>query len=218
MTTMAAPSDAVPPAAAPAGPPDRTPAPPPPRMLRIGLVSISDRASRGVYEDLGIPALQEWFAAALASPWTTVTRLIPDERPLIEAALVELVDVERCDLVLTTGGTGPAKRDVTPEATLAVGDREMPGFGEQMRQISLRFVPTAILSRQVAVIRGEALIINLPGQPKSIRETLEGLKDADGKPLVPGIFAAVPYCVDLIGGPFIETREAVVKAFRPKQK
>ncbi len=187
-------------------------------MLRIGLVSISDRASRGVYEDLGIPALQEWFTVALASPWTTVTRLIPDERPLIEAALVELVDVERCDLVLTTGGTGPAKRDVTPEATLAIGDREMPGFGEQMRQISLRFVPTAILSRQVAVIRGEALIINLPGQPKSIRETLEGLEDGDGKPVVPGIFAAVPYCVDLIGGPYIETNEAVVKAFRPKKK
>jgi molybdopterin adenylyltransferase len=198
-------------------------APPPPapagtRPLRIGLVSISDRASSGVYEDLGIPALQAWFTAALTSPWTTVTRLIPDERPLIEATLVELVDVERCDLVLTTGGTGPAKRDVTPEATLAIGDREMPGFGEQMRQISLRFVPTAILSRQVAVVRGEALVINLPGQPKSIRETLEGLKDADGKPLVPGIFAAVPYCIDLIGGPYIETDEAVVKAFRPKKK
>ncbi len=188
------------------------------RPLRIGLVSISDRASRGIYQDLGIPALEEWFAAALASPWTTVTRLIPDERPLIEAALVELVDVERCDLVLTTGGTGPARRDVTPEATLAIGDREMPGFGEQMRQISLKFVPTAILSRQVAVIRGEALIINLPGQPKSIRETLEGLKDAEGRPLVPGIFAAVPYCIDLIGGPYIETHEAVVKAFRPKKK
>jgi molybdopterin adenylyltransferase len=188
------------------------------RTLRIGLVSISDRASRGIYEDLGIPALRDWFTAALSSPWTMVTRLIPDERPLIEAALVELVDVERCDLVLTTGGTGPARRDVTPEATLAVADREMPGFGEQMRQISLRFVPTAILSRQVAVIRGEALIINLPGQPKSIQETLEGLKDADGKPVVPGIFAAVPYCVDLIGGPYIETREAVVKAFRPKKK
>ncbi|MFO0480768.1 MAG: molybdopterin adenylyltransferase [bacterium] len=196
--------------------PDSSPVPP--RTLRIGLVSVSDRASRGVYEDLGIPALHEWFTAALASPWTTVTRLIPDERPLIEAALVELVDIERCDLVLTTGGTGPAKRDVTPEATLAIGDREMPGFGEQMRQSSLRFVPTAILSRQVAVIRGEALIITLPGQPKSIRETLEGLKDGDGKPVVPGIFAAVPYCVDLIGGPYIETNEAVVKAFRPKKK
>jgi len=186
--------------------------------LTIGLVSISDRASRGVYEDLGIPALDEWFGRALASPWTTVTRLIPDERPLIEAALIELVDCEHCDLVLTTGGTGPALRDVTPEATLAVGDKEMPGFGEQMRQISLRFVPTAILSRQVAVIRGKALIINLPGQPKSIRETLEGLKDADGTPIVPGIFAAVPYCIDLIGGPYIETHETVVKAFRPKKK
>jgi len=186
--------------------------------LTIGLVSISDRASRGVYEDLGIPALNEWFGRALASPWTTVTRLIPDERPLIEAALIELVDCEHCDLVLTTGGTGPALRDVTPEATLAVGDKEMPGFGEQMRQISLRFVPTAILSRQVAVIRGKALIINLPGQPKSIRETLEGLKDADGTPIVPGIFAAVPYCIDLIGGPYVETHETVVKAFRPKKK
>jgi molybdopterin adenylyltransferase len=188
------------------------------RSLTIGLVSISDRASRGVYEDLGIPALQDWFTAALSSPWSMVTRLIPDERPLIEAALIELVDREGCDLVLTTGGTGPAVRDVTPEATRAVGDREMPGFGEQMRQISLRFVPTAILSRQVAVIRGRALIINLPGQPKSIRETLEGLKDADGKVLVPGIFAAVPYCVDLIGGPYIETDESVVQAFRPKKK
>jgi molybdopterin adenylyltransferase len=199
---------------------DPVPENPPPaaRALRIGLVSVSDRASRGVYQDLGIPALEEWFTAALVSPWTTVTRLIPDEQPLIEAALVELVDVERCDLVLTTGGTGPAKRDVTPEATLAIGHREMPGFGEQMRQISLKFVPTAILSRQVAVIRGEALIINLPGQPKSIRETLEGLKDEEGRPVVPGIFAAVPYCVDLIGGPFIETRETVVKAFRPKKK
>jgi molybdopterin adenylyltransferase len=199
---------------------DPVPENPPPaaRALRIGLVSVSDRASRGVYQDLGIPALEEWFTTALVSPWTTVTRLIPDEQPLIEAALVELVDVERCDLVLTTGGTGPAKRDVTPEATLAIGHREMPGFGEQMRQISLKFVPTAILSRQVAVIRGEALIINLPGQPKSIRETLEGLKDEEGRPVVPGIFAAVPYCVDLIGGPFIETRETVVKAFRPKKK
>ena len=186
--------------------------------LTIGLVSVSDRASRGVYEDLGIPALRDWFTAALASPWTMVTRLIPDEQPQIEAALIELVDREHCDLVLTTGGTGPAPRDVTPEATLAVADREMPGFGEQMRQISLRFVPTAILSRQVAVIRGRALIINLPGQPKSIRETLEGLKDAEGRPVVPGIFAAVPYCIDLIGGPYIETHEAVVKAFRPKKK
>lgn len=186
------------------------------QTLRIGLVSISDRASQGVYADQGIPALEEWFKAALQSPWQTVTRLIPDEQPVIEAALRELVDREGCHLVLTTGGTGPALRDVTPEATLAVADRVMPGFGEQMRQISLRFVPTAILSRQVAVVRKSALIINLPGQPKSIRETLEGLKDADGKQLVPGIFAAVPYCVDLIGGPYIETRDEVCKAFRPK--
>jgi len=184
--------------------------------IRIGLVSISDRASKGVYRDEGIPALEEWFGRALASPWTTVTRLIPDERPQIEAALQELTDQERCQLVLTTGGTGPALRDVTPEATLAVGDKVMPGFGEQMRQISLHYVPTAILSRQVAVIRGRSLIINLPGQPKSIRETLEGVKDADGKVLVNGIFAAVPYCIDLIGGPYVETHDAVVKAFRPK--
>jgi molybdopterin adenylyltransferase len=184
--------------------------------LLIGLVSISDRASRGVYEDQGIPALKEWFTQALASPWHMVTRLIPDEQPVIEATLKELVDREDCRLVLTTGGTGPALRDVTPEATLAVADREMPGFGEQMRQISLRFVPTAILSRQVAVIRKQALIINLPGQPKAIKETLEGLKDAEGKSLVNGIFAAVPYCIDLIGGPYIETNEAVVRAFRPK--
>jgi molybdopterin adenylyltransferase len=191
-----------------------------PDELLIGLVSISDRASSGVYQDQGIPALRDWFAAALASPWSMETRLIPDERALIEQALIELVDVARCDLVLTTGGTGPARRDVTPEATLAVGTREMPGFGEQMRQISLKFVPTAILSRQVAVIRETAdhaaLIMNLPGQPKSIRETLEGLKDAEGNPLVPGIFAAVPYCIDLIGGPYIETNDAVCKAFRPK--
>jgi molybdopterin adenylyltransferase len=185
-------------------------------LLRIGLVSISDRASQGVYADQGIPALEEWFESALTSPWQTVTRLIPDEQSVIEAALRELVDEERCHLVLTTGGTGPAPRDVTPEATLAVGDRVMPGFGEQMRQISLRFVPTAILSRQVAVIRKGALIINLPGQPKSIRETLEGLKDEAGQQLVPGIFAAVPYCIDLIGGPYIETRDQVCKAFRPK--
>jgi molybdopterin adenylyltransferase len=184
--------------------------------LLIGLVSISDRASKGVYEDQGIPALKEWFTQALASPWRMVTRLIPDEQPVIEATLKELVDREDCRLVLTTGGTGPALRDVTPEATLAVADREMPGFGEQMRQISLRFVPTAILSRQVAVIRKQALIINLPGQPKAIKETLEGLKDAEGKSLVNGIFAAVPYCIDLIGGPYIETNEAVVRAFRPK--
>src|SRR3954449_13377661 len=184
--------------------------------LKIGLVSISDRASQGVYEDQGIPALQEWFAQALTSPWTVITRLIPDEQPVIEATLKELADEEGCHLVLTTGGTGPAPRDVTPEATMAVADREMPGFGEQMRQISLHFVPTAILSRQVGVIRGKTLIINLPGQPKSIRETLEGLKDADGKQIVHGIFAAVPYCIDLIGGPYIETDETVCKAFRPK--
>jgi molybdopterin adenylyltransferase len=191
-----------------------------PDELLIGLVSISDRASGGVYEDQGIPALREWFGAALASPWQMETRLIPDERALIEKTLVELVDEAGCDLVLTTGGTGPSRRDVTPEATLAVGTKEMAGFGEQMRQISLKFVPTAILSRQVAVIRetGEhaALIMNLPGQPKSIRETLEGLRDENGKTVVPGIFAAVPYCIDLIGGPYIETNEAVCKAFRPK--
>jgi molybdopterin adenylyltransferase len=184
--------------------------------LLIGLVSVSDRASQGVYEDQGIPALQAWFTAALTSPWRMVTRLIPDERPQIESTLKALVDEEACHLVLTTGGTGPAPRDVTPEATLAVGDKEMPGFGEQMRQVSLKFVPTAILSRQVAVIRKQALIINLPGQPKAIKETLEGLKDESGKPLVHGIFAAVPYCIDLIGGPYIETNESVVKAFRPK--
>ena len=184
--------------------------------LLIGLVSISDRASQGVYEDQGIPALQDWFGGALATPWRMVTRLIPDERPVIEAALRELVDQEGCHLVLTTGGTGPAPRDVTPEATLAVADKVMPGFGEQMRQVSLKFVPTAILSRQVAVIRKSALIINLPGQPKAIRETLEGLKDESGKTVVNGIFAAVPYCIDLIGGPYIETNDAVVKAFRPK--
>jgi molybdopterin adenylyltransferase len=191
-----------------------------PDELLIGLVSVSDRASSGVYEDQGIPALRDWFTAALASPWRMETRLIPDDRAQIEKALVELIDDVGCDLVLTTGGTGPARRDVTPEATLAVGTREMPGFGEQMRQISLKFVPTAILSRQVAVIRETAdhaaLIMNLPGQPKSIKETLEGLKDADGKQVVPGIFAAVPYCVDLIGGPYIDTVEAVCKAFRPK--
>jgi molybdopterin adenylyltransferase len=191
-----------------------------PDELLIGLVSISDRASSGVYEDQGIPALRDWFTSALTSPWKMETRLIPDERPQIEKALIELVDEAGCDLVLTTGGTGPARRDVTPEATLAVGTKEMPGFGEQMRQISLKFVPTAILSRQVAVIREAAdhaaLIMNLPGQPKSIKETLEGLKDADGKQVMPGIFAAVPYCIDLIGGPYIETNEAVCKAFRPK--
>jgi len=184
--------------------------------LRVGLVSISDRASGGVYADAGIPALQAWLGTALASPWVAETRLIPDERPVIERTLVELVDAAGCHLVLTTGGTGPAPRDVTPEATLAVGDREMPGFGEQMRQIGLHFVPTAILSRQVAVIRGRALIVNLPGQPRSIQETLEGLKDADGRPKVHGLFAAIPYCLDLIGAPYVETHEAVCKAFRPK--
>ena len=188
--------------------------------LVIGLVSISDRASGGVYRDLGIPALQDWLAGALTTPFRLETRLIPDERTRIEATLIELVDQARCHLVLTTGGTGPARRDVTPEATLAVGSKEMPGFGEQMRQISLRFVPTAILSRQLAVIRETpdhaALIMNLPGQPKAIKETLEGLKDGDGKQIVGGIFAAVPYCVDLIGGPYMETDPAVCLAFRPK--
>jgi molybdopterin adenylyltransferase len=182
----------------------------------IGLVSISDRASTGVYVDKGIPALREWLSLALSSPFTIVERLIPDEAPLITKTLIELVDEQNCHLVLTTGGTGPAIRDVTPEATLAAGHREMPGFGEQMRQISLRFVPTAILSRQVAVIRHQALIINLPGQPKAIKETLEGLKTVEGQTLVPGIFAAVPYCLDLIGAPFVQTNEAVCKAFRPK--
>ena len=186
------------------------------RELRIGLVSISDRAAGGVYKDEGLPALKEWFGRALASKWRIEERLIADEQPVIEATLKELVDVAACDLVLTTGGTGPAPRDVTPEATVAVADKVMPGFGEQMRRISLEFVPTAILSRQVAVIRKQALIINLPGQPKSIRETLEGLKGPDGRSIVPGIFAAVPYCIDLIGGPYIETHDAVIKAFRPK--
>jgi len=185
-------------------------------MLKIGLVSVSDRASTGVYQDQGIPALQDWLGRAISSPFTTQTRLIPDEQAEIEATLRQLVDEEGCQLVLTTGGTGPAPRDVTPDATLAVADREMPGFGEQMRQISLRFVPTAILSRQVGVIRNSTLILNLPGQPKAIKETLEGLKNEVGETLVPGIFAAVPYCIDLIGGPYIETDPAVVKAFRPK--
>jgi molybdopterin adenylyltransferase len=184
--------------------------------LLIGLVSISDRASQGVYQDQGVPALRDWFTAALASPWRMETRLIPDEKPVIERTLIELADNIGCHLILTTGGTGPAPRDVTPEATVAVAHKVMPGFGEEMRRISLHFVPTAILSRQVAVIRGKSLIINLPGQPKSIKETLEGVKAADGTQVVPGIFAAVPYCIDLIGGPYIETHEAVVKAFRPK--
>ena len=191
-----------------------------PDELIIGLVSISDRASTGVYEDQGVPALRDWFSQALTSPWQMETRLIPDDQATIEQTLIALVDEVGCDLVLTTGGTGPARRDVTPEATLAVATKPMPGFGEQMRQISLRFVPTAILSRQFAVIREcedhAALIMNLPGQPKSIRETLEGLKDADGNSIVAGIFAAVPYCIDLIGGPYIETNDAVCKAFRPK--
>ncbi|MEO7243585.1 MAG: molybdopterin adenylyltransferase [Rubrivivax sp.] len=187
---------------------------PPFDPVRIGLVSVSDRAAGGVYEDKGLPALQGWLTSALRNPIDWQTRLIPDEQEGISAALRELVDVAGCHLVLTTGGTGPAPRDVTPEATLAVADRTMPGFGEQMRQISLAFVPTAILSRQVAVIRGRALIINLPGQPKSIAETLEGLPQAT--PPVPGIFAAVPYCIDLIGGPYLDTDPAVVTAFRPK--
>jgi molybdopterin adenylyltransferase len=182
--------------------------------VTIGIVSISDRASSGVYEDKGLPALKDWLASALKNPITFQERLIPDEQDRISATLIELVDAG-CSLVLTTGGTGPAPRDVTPEATLAVADREMPGFGEQMRQVSLRFVPTAILSRQVAVIRGRSLIVNLPGQPKAIQETLEGLKE-DGRQVVQGIFAAVPYCVDLIGGPYLETNDEVCKGFRPK--
>ena len=184
--------------------------------VRIGVVSISDRASSGVYEDKGLPALQDWLGRALKNPITWVPRLIADERDLIANTLRALVDDEGCHLVLTTGGTGPAPRDVTPEATLDVADKEMPGFGEQMRQISLRFVPTAILSRQTAVIRKQVLILNLPGQPKSIAETLEGLRDAEGRSIVPGIFAAVPYCIDLIGGPYLETDDRVCEAFRPK--
>lgn len=183
--------------------------------VKIGIVSISDRASTGVYEDKGLPALKTWLTQALKNSIEFEARLIPDEKEGISAALVELVDAG-CSLVLTTGGTGPAIRDVTPEATLAIADKEMPGFGEQMRQISLKFVPTAILSRQVAVIRGQSLIINLPGQPKSIAETLEGLKDSTGQSIVHGIFAAVPYCIDLIGGPYLETHDEVCKAFRPK--
>ncbi|KQP20941.1 molybdopterin adenylyltransferase [Pseudorhodoferax sp. Leaf265] len=182
---------------------------------RIGLVSISDRASAGVYEDKGLPALRDWLVRALRNPLTFEERLIPDEQAGISATLIELVDAG-CSLVLTTGGTGPAPRDVTPEATLAVAEKELPGFGEQMRQIGLRFVPTSILSRQVAVVRGRCLIVNLPGQPKAIQETLEGLKDAQGAQLVPGIFAAVPYCIDLIGGPYLETDDTVCAAFRPK--
>jgi molybdopterin adenylyltransferase len=191
-----------------------------PDELIVGLVSISDRASTGVYADQGVPGLRDWLGRALASPWQAHERLIADERPQIEATLIELVDDVGCDLVLTTGGTGPARRDVTPEATLAVATREMPGFGEQMRRISLEFVPTAILSRQVGALREihghAALILNLPGQPKAIAETLEGLKDADGRSKVAGIFAAVPYCIQLIGGPYIDTHAEVVRAFRPK--
>jgi len=189
--------------------------PPTPEPVRIGIVSVSDRASSGVYEDKGLPALEEWLTRALKNPIAFEPRLIPDEAERISATLIELVDAG-CTLVLTTGGTGPALRDVTPDATLAVAHKEMPGFGEQMRQISLRFVPTAILSRQVAVIRDKSLILNLPGQPKAIAETLEGLKNADGSQAVPGIFAAVPYCIDLIGGPYLETDDSVCKAFRPK--
>ena len=191
-----------------------------PNEIRIGLISISDRASKGVYTDEGIPALQIWLQTAISTPCVFHERLIADEREVITETIVELTDDLGCDLVLTTGGTGPSRRDVTPEATMDAGTREMPGFGEQMRQISLRFVPTAILSRQTAVLREieghTALVINLPGQPKSIKETLEGLKDTEGKSIVPGIFAAVPYCIDLIGGPYIETDETIVKAFRPK--
>jgi molybdopterin adenylyltransferase len=192
-----------------------TPAPTSLDAVKIGIVSVSDRASTGVYEDKGLPALQSWLQSALRNPLTFEARLIPDDQKTISTTLIELVNAG-CALVLTTGGTGPAVRDVTPEATLAVADKEMPGFGEQMRRISLEFVPTAILSRQVAVVRGTALIINLPGQPKSIAETLEGLKDNDGASKVPGIFAAVPYCIDLIGGPYLETVDTVCKAFRPK--
>ncbi len=184
--------------------------------LRIGLISVSDRVANGIYQDQGIPALEAWLSRALATPFTTETRLVPDEQPLIEQAICKLVDERFCHLVLTTGGTGPARRDLTPDATLAIADREMPGFGEQMRQISLRFVPTAILSRQVGVIRKQSLVINLPGQPKSIQETLEGLKDEEGKVVVPGIFAAVPYCLQLLKGPYVETHREVIAAFRPK--
>ena len=184
--------------------------------VRVGLVSISDRASSGVYSDQGLPALRDWLGRALRNPLDCVERLIPDERELIASTLRELTDVQRCALVLTTGGTGPAPRDVTPEATLDVAEREMPGFGEEMRRISRHFVPTAILSRQVAVIRGASLIVNLPGQPKAIRETLDGLRDADGRLLVAGVFAAIPYCIDLIGGPYLECDDAVCAAFRPK--
>lgn len=188
----------------------------PAQSLKIGLVATSDRASQGIYEDKGIPALEDWLNQALQTPWQAVPRLIADEQAVIEQTLIELVDEVGCHLVLTTGGTGPAPRDVTPDATLAIADRMMPGFGEQMRQISLQFVPTAILSRQVGVIRKQSLILNLPGQPRAIAETLAGLKNADGKTIVPGIFAAVPYCLDLLGGPYIETNPTICNAFRPK--
>jgi molybdopterin adenylyltransferase len=185
-------------------------------LVKVGLLSVSDRASSGVYQDLGLPALEEWLRGAVKNPITVVAKVIPDERALIESTLKDFVDVEQCALVLTTGGTGPAPRDVTPDATVAVADRVMEGFGERMRQISLRFVPTAILSRQTAVIRKTSLIVNLPGQPKSIRETLEGFRDANGVAVEVGVFAAIPYCVDLIGGPYIETNDDIIKAFRPK--
>ncbi len=188
------------------------------KIFKIGLVSISDRASQGIYEDKGIPSLDSWLSQSLITAFSLEKRLIADEQAIIESTLIDLVDYQHCHLILTTGGTGPAMRDVTPEATLAIADKEMPGFGEQMRQISLNFVPTAILSRQVAVIRNQCLIINLPGQPKSIAQTLEGLKDESGNIKVHGIFAAVPYCLDLIGAPYIETNETIVKAFRPKKK
>jgi molybdopterin adenylyltransferase len=187
------------------------------RFIKIGLVSISDRASSGVYEDKGIPSLKEWLAEALISSFETEEIVISDDQHLIEKTLIDLVDNKHCELIFTTGGTGPTIRDVTPEATLNIADKEMPGFGEQMRQISLKFVPTAILSRQVAVIRKKSLIVNLPGQPKAIKQTLEGLKDEQGNITVPGIFAAIPYCIDLIDGPYIETNEAVIKVFRPKK-
>lgn len=186
-------------------------------MIKIGLVSVSDRASNGIYQDEGIPSLISWLQLALKTPFATESRVIPDEQPIIEQTLCELVDNLQCDLIFTTGGTGPALRDLTPDATLAIADRVMPGFGEQMRQISLHFVPTAILSRQVGVIRKKCLILNLPGRPKSIQETLEGVKDSEGNTLVHGIFASVPYCIDLLEGPYIETHEHIVKAFRPKQ-
>ena len=188
------------------------------KFTKIGLISISDRASKGEYEDQGIPNLKAWLQKSIASPFETLEKIIPDEKAVIESSLIHLVDIEKCNLIFTTGGTGPALRDVTPEATIGIADREMPGFGEQMRQISLHFVPTAILSRQVAVIRKNTLIINLPGQPKSIAQTLEGLKDDHGKILVHGIFAAVPYCIDLLNGPFIETHSNIVESFRPIAK